>query len=247
MNKAFTIRVTSKDLVPGETSVYSIRKNPSFEFENQEIAVTHVHIPYAWHSVSSALGNNRFAYTVSGTQYPVVLPDGNYSISAINDVLQGVKTANSHTATLTLTLNEVTGLVDVDIGTNMGLVVSPGFDTLIGLTAGSYISDVSGTKFPQLDAISLVNINSNVVNNTISEITYVSWNALEVVPIKNVDKQAGSIEYEPQTPNWINVLNGGYDELRISLTDQSNQAIKLLDSRVYIEMEVRAREMKNAF
>ena len=63
--------------------------------EGSEICVSNITIPYSWYNIQSAYYNNtsfQYNWTVLGvtTTYTVTLPDGYYTVSDINQYLQGV-------------------------------------------------------------------------------------------------------------------------------------------------------------
>jgi len=64
----------------------------SATFKDHEIAVSSVNMYYCWANISSALGNNTFTYNwVVGstiTVYTVLIPDGLYEVSDLNNYLQ---------------------------------------------------------------------------------------------------------------------------------------------------------------
>lgn len=65
-----------------------------------EIALVGLTIPVSWYNISAAYGNNQFQYTFpnAGTHSTntVVVPDGSFSISALNDYLISAMLANGH-------------------------------------------------------------------------------------------------------------------------------------------------------
>lgn len=60
--------------------------------EKTKISISSISIPYSWFNVSSFYNNNKFSITwivgTTVTTYPVVLPDGFYSVTTINQFLQ---------------------------------------------------------------------------------------------------------------------------------------------------------------
>jgi len=68
----------------------------SVSFPHHEIAIQSVSMYYAWANISSALGNNRFTYNMNNGEgvQQVVIPDGLYEISTINEYFQSVMIAN---------------------------------------------------------------------------------------------------------------------------------------------------------
>jgi len=76
------------------TLVYNFPNSVSFP--HHEIAVQSVSMYYSWANISSALGNNTFTYNMNNGKglTTVVIPDGLYEISTINEYLQSVFIAN---------------------------------------------------------------------------------------------------------------------------------------------------------
>jgi hypothetical protein len=69
--------------------------------KNSTIAIKQVTIPYSWYNISQYLGNNTFQYTMptSGTStntVTVTIPDGFYTISDLNNILQESLFANNY-------------------------------------------------------------------------------------------------------------------------------------------------------
>ena len=69
-------------------------------FDNHEVAVESVSIPYAWANIIYVLGNNQFTYSwVVGsteTAYTITIEDGLYELSDINARLQFEMISNGH-------------------------------------------------------------------------------------------------------------------------------------------------------
>lgn len=61
-----------------------------------KIALNSINIYYSWRSILASLGNNTLNYIFNGISYPVVFPDGFYSIEDINGYLHFVMKTNGH-------------------------------------------------------------------------------------------------------------------------------------------------------
>jgi hypothetical protein len=61
-----------------------------------KIALQSLHLYYSWYNITSALGNNSLSYIHDGVTYPVVFPDGFYSILDIDGFLKFTMKANGH-------------------------------------------------------------------------------------------------------------------------------------------------------
>jgi hypothetical protein len=74
--------------------------NGTSNFKNQEVALASLILPYSWYNITSAKGNNTFTLTfpiTDGTTVKtvnIVIPDGFYTISKLNDYFQSAMIAN---------------------------------------------------------------------------------------------------------------------------------------------------------
>jgi len=72
----------------------------SATFKDHEIAVSSVNMYYCWANISAALGNNSFTYRwtvgATNTTYTVLIPDGLYEVSDLNNYLQYKFIMNGH-------------------------------------------------------------------------------------------------------------------------------------------------------
>jgi len=68
--------------------------------KNQKVALAKTSIYYSWNNIASTLNNNTFSYQWDNgaglVSYNVVIPDGLYNISDLNNYLHYVMISNSH-------------------------------------------------------------------------------------------------------------------------------------------------------
>jgi len=77
------------------TFVYNFPNSVSFP--HHEIAIQSVSMYYSWANISALLGNNTFTYrmnTPGSVLRTIVIPDGLYEISTINEYFQSIMIAN---------------------------------------------------------------------------------------------------------------------------------------------------------
>lgn len=92
----FVIVMNSTNLVQDEQNNKLVYKFPnSMELKNKYLAVSSISMYYSWFNITSAFQNNTFSYTwVSGTttrlNFNIVIPDGLWDISTINQYCQFV-------------------------------------------------------------------------------------------------------------------------------------------------------------
>jgi hypothetical protein len=67
------------------------------KFTNNKVALTNISIYYSWFNIQASLNNNTYSYKwINGTTVAVVMPDGFYTVSDLNEYLQSVMIANKH-------------------------------------------------------------------------------------------------------------------------------------------------------
>ena len=97
---AFALVLNSSNVVSGSNNTryqYNFIGG-GFRADNMEICISQASIPYAWYNISSSYGNNSFSLilpTAGTTQtIAVTLPDGFYSVTDIQNYIQGVLITN---------------------------------------------------------------------------------------------------------------------------------------------------------
>lgn len=89
-----TIVLNQSNILAGSNNSTLVYNFPtSVRFENHQIAVQSVNLYYSWTNINStSLKNNRFTFTwvvgTTTTTYTVIIPNGLYEISDINNFLQ---------------------------------------------------------------------------------------------------------------------------------------------------------------
>jgi hypothetical protein len=95
-----TITFTSANILPGSNNSILVYNFPSsVVFSDHSIAVSQVNMFYSWENINGVpLQNNKFSYSYTSvgttTTYNLVIPDGIYEISDINNFLQFSMIAN---------------------------------------------------------------------------------------------------------------------------------------------------------
>jgi hypothetical protein len=96
-----TLVITQSNIVAdGENNKLRYNFPNSVQFKKNSIAVASVNMYYSWYNIASIYQNNTFSYSwTSGgttTSYPVVIPDGTYEVSDLNNLLQYTFIKNNH-------------------------------------------------------------------------------------------------------------------------------------------------------
>ena len=146
-----------------------------------EIALIQLSMNYSYPNVSSGNANNTVEISDNGVTFTsITIPDGNYSIDALNTYIQGqMKTLNiGHSVSngadvyaMTITPNFNTGLVDIAItGTFQFKMTSSTFHNLLGFNATTLTatnSPHSSTKAVDLTVgITSINVRCSIAQGT---------------------------------------------------------------------------------
>jgi len=96
-----TIVLNQNNITSAQNNTLVYNFPNSITFKNCSIAVQNVSMYYSWYNISSSLGNNTFSYTWESatnvqTTNTIVIPDGIYEISQLNEYLQFKFIANGH-------------------------------------------------------------------------------------------------------------------------------------------------------
>lgn len=140
--------------------------NGASNFKDQQVALASLILPYSWYNISSAIGNNTFTLVfpdtdgTAETTVSVVIPDGFYTVSALNDYLQHVQIDNelylvdgssNNVYFIEIVPNTTTGLAQVNsyiVPNSVGGGATPPYDTYTN--PGSWVLPTAGTRVPQL-------------------------------------------------------------------------------------------------
>ena len=96
---SYTLAMNSTNVIGSNNNTYQFNFiSGSFHAKDMEIAVGSLTMPYAWFNVSTAYNNNKITinvpYLATTKQIDIVLPDGFYQISDINNYIEGQMIAN---------------------------------------------------------------------------------------------------------------------------------------------------------
>ena len=91
----FTLHV-GNSIFSENNSRMSLPIDGGYDVTNKRLALVQLNIPFSWRNITAAFGNNSFAYVLGATTFPVNIPDGNYSVSELNQFLQFTMKANGH-------------------------------------------------------------------------------------------------------------------------------------------------------
>lgn len=196
-------------------------------------------------NISAALGNNTIYYTddvLDATKYSIVIPDGYWSITDLDDYLTEKQTEAALNV-FTLSASYATGKAKIIFDdTTTGYFLYFGADSpfaLLGFTTLTYYPDeiaqaggstasqtVYGDTRANLILVSAIKVGTNITYQSISNRD--KSNVLLQFPI-NAEPLAVQI-VEPRNISYIPIINSGMiSEIMINVYDQNNDPLLLLE------------------
>jgi hypothetical protein len=273
-----TLILNSKSIVPGSDNTELVYLFPGGGIQIEQgttIALSSLTQFYSTPNISVFYNNNSFSYVwVDGVTYPVVITDGFYEISNLNDYLHQTMLNNKHylieTSSgkfvwfLTLAVNTSTYKIDfvaysmnttlfppasytLPVGaswSNPATSVNPqfviatnAFRDIVGFSAGTYPSTrllnpatvtTSSSAIPQVSPLSSYLVKCSLVNNT-----YSIPNSL-VYSYPPSGNFGALFNVSPNEMSFIDCAPGYYNSMTVSISDQNDRRVILLDPNMCI-------------
>ena len=190
-----TIQLSQSNTTNSKSNQLNLKLPFPADIKNYDVALSNAFIYYSWRNVTTAYGNRTFSYSWNGVTYPVTLPDGNYSVSDLNNYLQTIVmnanghylvdsngnkvyyislTANPTYYAVTLTCTPIPSSLPSGYTNPAGITLSGNTPLLIinNSAFGSLIGFSTGT-YPAVTQTSIYQLNSNITAQ-ISPVTSVN-------------------------------------------------------------------------
>ena len=276
------IILNSSNIVAGSKNRQLVYKFPNpQQFNNSQIALGSLQMYYSWYNINSTLyNNNRFQYKwfnsvgALTTIVDVIIPDGYYTVDALNIFLTNEMTKNGHYTQksgkksyyiefvtnpnyYSVQLNITPMPTALPSGTTIPTTswnlpatqMTPqitilgigNFDKVIGFNAGTYPVTTRSTLFqkvsdfaPQLTPVSSLVVRCNIARNTYSvpnDVIY-SFSSGSTFFGEIIDKEPTTLLYSP-------VINGSFDNITISFTDQQFNPVHIIDPSMLITLVIK--------
>ena len=261
------------NLIGNDNNTFVYRFPSSVAFPNHEIALASVDMYYAWYNVSALLGNNTFSYVwTDGTTNTIVLEDGLYEISTINERLQFAFIANGHYLVdsggnniyyINISANTTRYATQIDVFqfpnslpagyTNPALVVFPPvnqitmtlpskFNELLGFAAGFTTTAPSGTNLSFLSSVAPNIQPNNVLYVSVSNIDNKYGSPSGLVHRIVPNTTFGSLITENPEFSFQPLHSGTYNQLQIQILGTDKSPIKIIDPNIVITFLIKNKE-----
>ena len=281
----------------GQNNKLVYRFPNSVVFKDKYIAVSSISMFYSWFNITSTSSNNTFTYTWTNgavtTTYTILIPDGLYEISAINNYVQficiqngtyWISSTGDYVYPFELLVNPQRYAIQINtyliptalpvgasvpanfagwpaVTQNSVISIPSNFNVIVGYTAGftsnANLADAYTPPTPSTVA------NNYVSKNGAGTLSYLSDLAPQVQPnnnvlfslsnINNPYTQPSSIIYSlnpnvavgeqifetPPNFMWNRLLDGTYNELRLTFLGNDLKPLILHDPNMTILLTIR--------
>jgi len=265
--------VDKTNIIGNDNNTFVYRFPSSVAFPNHELALASVDMYYAWYNVSTLLGNNTFSYVwTDGTTNTVVLEDGLYEISTINERLQFAFIANGHYLVdsggnniyyINISANTTRYATQIDIFqfpnslpagyTNPASVVFPPvnqitmtipskFNELLGFTAGFTTTAPTGTNLSFLSSVAPNIQPNNVLYVSVSNIDNKYGSPSGLVHRIVPNTTFGSLITENPEFSFQPLHSGTYNQLQVQILGTDKSPIKIIDPNIVITFLIKNKE-----
>lgn len=267
------IIVDKTNLIGNDNNNFIYRFPSSVSFPNHEIALGSIDLYYAWYNVSAKLGNNTFSYVwTDGSINNVVLEDGLYEISTINERLQFQFIANGHYLVnasgdnvyyINISANTTRYSAQIDVflfpnalpagWTNPAGVVFPPanqitmtipskFNELLGFTAGFTTTAPTVANLSFLSTTSPNIQPNNVLYVSVSNIDNKYGSPSGLIHRIVPNTTFGSLISETPEFSFSPLHSGTYNQIQIQILGIDKQPIRILDPNIVISLLIKNKE-----
>ena len=205
------------------------------------VALSNLSIYYTWKNIKSSYNNNKFKISTPTWTEEFELPDGSYSISDIQDYFEYILKKHRESVdnpSIRMYINRIENRITFKIknGYYLELLISETMK-LLGSTESKITKDKSGENVPHLEAVELVLVHCNLVNNDYQQNSRILFT---FVP----NKSFGSLlETSPTNHVFLKTFNSEFQEVKVWFTDQTSKPLEL-DDKTNITLIV--KQYKNA-
>ena len=151
--------------------VYNFTDKLNLKNPNKNIAMANLSIYYTWKNVKSSYNNNKFKIFAPTWNETFDVPDGSYSIPALQNyfeyIIKKYETITTSIYPVLIYVNTINNRVVFKIKTGYKLeLLSEETMRLLGSTTNTIDKDKYSELVPKLESVNLVLVHCNLVNNT---------------------------------------------------------------------------------
>ena len=150
--------------------VYNFTDKLNLKNPNKNIALANLSIYYTWKNVKSDCNNNKFKISALTWNDTFDVPDGSYSIAALQNYFEYIIKKHETIAEVSpmlIYVNEINNRIVFKIKSGYKLeLLSKETMRLLGSSSDTIDGDKNSELAPKLESVDLVLVHCNVVNNS---------------------------------------------------------------------------------
>ena len=150
--------------------IYNFTDKLNLKNPNKNIALANLSIYYTWKNVKSDYNNNKFKISAPTWNDTFEVPDGSYSIAALQNYFKYIIKKHETITNVSLVLiyvNEINNRIVFKIKSGYKLeLLSKETMRLLGSTSNRIDKDKNSELVPKLEGVDLVLVHCNEVNNS---------------------------------------------------------------------------------
>ena len=208
--------------------LYNFNDKLNLKNPNKNIALANLSIYYTWKNVKSDYNNNKFKISAPTWNDTFDVPDGSYSISALQNYFQYIIKKHENIANVSpvlIYINEINNRIVFKIKSRYKLeLLSKETMKLLGSSTDTIDGDKNSELVPKLESVDLVLVHCNLVNNSYQQASKVLFT---FVPNK---KYGQLITVSPETLTMLKTVNTEFSFIEIWFTGQDNRPLEIEDS-----------------
>ena len=149
--------------------VYNFTDKLNLKNPNKNIALANLSMYYIWKNVKSSYNNNKFKISAPTWNDTFDVPDGSYSIAALQNYFKYIIKKHetiTTTSPVIIYINTINNRIVFKIKTGYKLeLLSKETMKLLGSSKSAIASDKNSELVPKLESVDLVLMHCNLVNN----------------------------------------------------------------------------------
>ena len=209
--------------------VYNFTDKLNLKNSNKNIALANLSIYYTWKNVKSDYNINKFKISAPTWNDTFDVPDGSYSITALQNyfgyIIKKHETI-ANVSPLLIDVNKIKNRIVFKIKSGYKLeLLSKETMRLLGSSVDTIDGDKNSELIPKLESVDLVLVHCNLVNN--SSYQQVSKVLFTFVPKK---KYGQLIKVSPNLLIMLKTVSTEFSFIEIWFTDQNNRPLEIEDS-----------------
>ena len=208
--------------------VYNFTDKLNLKSPNKNIALANLSIYYTWKSIKSDFNNNKFKISAPTWNDTFDVPDGSYSIAALQNYFEYIIKKHETIADVSPVLiyvNEINNRIVFKIKSGYKLeLLSKKTMRLLGSSADTIDGDKNSELVPKLESVDLVLVHCDLVNNSYQQASKVLFT---LVPNK---KYGQLITVSPHSLIMLKTVNTEFSFIEIWFTDQDNRPLEIEDN-----------------